>query len=195
MAGILVLVAFVLSLVASAALLYRKVQRDRPHVFVHGIGVKFLPGADESIKGVSEACQALREVMREYWPTELPRPPHIWIEFYNRDALITSVTAKNGFILGPDGRKKQITGTTDEYRSTPISGIVYVVKVRQMYTTNDVLKPAISTALFHEVAEHCVPLMLTGNANFNHDPHWTQYTHKMEELYRELVAHPRESRY
>lgn len=187
----LILGITLLAFVGCVAYMFAQAWRQHPRTFYAGIGIKFVNGADESQKGIIEACEVLTTLLHEYYPDHADKLlKHLWIEFHGKEAVITSASIPDGRLYALDGEPRGLLmGTCDAIRPTMFSSVIYVAKVRQIYTKDGSLRTAGTTALFHEVVEHILPFVLTSDWNSAHAEQWKPLEKEMMKQYEMEIGH------
>jgi len=148
--------------------------RRLPKIWIQGIGIRYRSGAEEPWEGLGPTISAIRYTLADEYP--LLKASDFWIDIVPHDGIVCGFLAPSGLIDG-----KPINGTVDQTAYLGLFHRRYIMVVRQLRDLNDKIKPAQSSALMHEVAEHYVPYRLGFGWNPGHNPQWRTLTRRMKE--------------
>jgi hypothetical protein len=145
--------------------------------------------------GLERAVLAIEHVLYLRYGAETVKKKNLmgfWIDVYEKNEPMPSA-------LGFAGRRRgnTITGAIERVSFYMGFSRRFVLQVRQLHKIKTKLPDgstwqegelldAGSSALFHEVAEHYVPLMLKGNINAQHAEEWKLLTNEMRQAYKML---------
>lgn len=161
---------------------YIQAKHQRSTLRYSGFGVSFLDGANPNIKNVKEMCQAIADVLHQKYPEAYAKlQNNLEIEFYPMNGVMSITSSPGG--LGP-----HVGGTADA-KKVPIFGdqLYYALAWESLPGDGALIRTAGETDIFHEVAEHILPYVLSGDWNVNHKVMWTLVTQEMKDRYYQIL--------
>ena len=179
---------------------YRRLARAKPKHWIstptRKVGVRWLSGFEEWA-GLEQAVLAIEHVLILRYGAEVVKKKKLldfWIDVYPKNTLIRTGTNPTGKLLG-----KNVNGAVE--RLAFFFGLYeqHVILVMQQHRLRTKMQngetwqegellDAGTSALFHEVAEHYVPLRLKGDINARHAEEWKLLTLEMQRAYKTLGA-------
>lgn len=198
LAGILIAVGTGLGFLFVLGVEIRSSFKKRPTYWIRTpttkIGVRWQT-LDQNWPGFERALRAIEHVLLLRYGAEVVRKKKLldfWVDVFPRNTLIR--TSAN-----PTGKWQNRTVNGSLERIALFFGLTqqHVVLVMQHHKTKTKLPTgetwqegellsADNSALFHEVAEHYVPLRLKGDVNTGHAEEWKLLTLEMRRAYRLL---------
>ena len=179
MKGAIIAVLTAFAFIVGIIIVLAQHSAQQPVVEYAGVGLKD-PGPGQWA-GTHEVIDAIQDVLAADYPdAEKALNGNLWLVEVPPGEPVTSSSVPAGTLNG-----ESINGTIDTTTSGPAGTghYVYEAIVRRFPAG------ACSTdVVAHEVAEHIVPLVLTGNSNPNHDPKWQPLTAKILALCRQRLA-------
>lgn len=173
MVGAIILGLSALATIAIAVAHYFAWRNAVPTRHHRGIGIEFEIGAIEPWPGLDRTIDAILDTLAIEYPS-------LKLEFWIR------VVPNSGIVRGcfmPEGMTatgKQLNGTIDGYAAWLGAYRREIIVVRQLLDEQARVLPAESSALIHEVAEHLVPFLRTGDWNSEHRSEWTAVSRLIE---------------
>ena len=178
----------------------RRLSRAKPEHWIQTptrkVGVRWLTESQEWA-GLEQAILAIEHVLILRYGAEVVKKKQLldfWIDVYPRNTLIRTGTNPTGKMLG-----KNVNGAVE--RLAFFFGLVeqHVILVMQQHRLRSKMQngetwqegellDAGTSALFHEVAEHYVPLRLKNDINARHAEEWKLLTLEMQRAYKTLGA-------
>jgi len=117
-----------------------------------------------------QSTDILYKVVEDYYPGRSVALMQFWLSLIGPDDVMRTNESPEG--LNADG--KPLLGTL----TTESEGVWYhrLVVIRETsYEGTNLVRPAGDTEYPHEVLEHLMPLLTTGNQNNQHDPKWAAH--------------------
>ncbi len=196
--GMIIGTLVVVGLIVGIALEVVRGRRTRPTYWIQTpttkIGVRWF--TDSTIwPGFERAMLAIEHVLYLRYGADVVRKKGLmdfWVEVYPKNMPLRTT-------VNPSGKNNGRTVNGAVQRTTRYFGFSrkYVVLVMQHHKIKTKLPngetwqdgellDAGASAIFHEVAEHFVPLKLKGNINARHADEWKLLTSEMRQAYRML---------
>jgi hypothetical protein len=163
-------VIIILSVVLSGGMLFwgwLDWRRRQPKRFYRGVGIVYDKSAVEPWEGLEQAIDTMQTVLSKEYPGKALLED-VWIKVVGPEGKVAGFTVPSGMIDG-----KPISGTVDRDRF--LWWKAWILVVRQMPArnedpeTDDMIRPAASSALFHEMATHLTPFRLGKGWNHTHE--------------------------
>lgn len=163
-----VLGLFALALISVVVFTVVQWRGELPKAEVSGFGVRWSADAIQPWPGFAEALARVRLVLSTMEPAIAPSVLSMWIDVIGPGGKVTSNLAPTGTITTGDGVAHGVNGTIDGIRAYDVGPRQMIVRIRQLRTGSGALADARTSALYHEVAQHLLPLLSGRGLNFDH---------------------------
>ena len=179
---------------------FQRSRRQRPTQWIptstRRFGVKWRTDS-QKWAGLEQALFAIEHVLIRRYGADVVRKKKLlefWLEIYPKNATIRTSNNPSGRVGG-----RTVNGAIDRISLFFGLKLQYVVLVMQHHQTKTRLPngetwqegellDAGASALFHEVAEHYVPLILKRDINARHADEWKLLTTEMRQAHKLLLA-------
>ena len=144
-----------------------------PPIFVEGVEVVWLPGADRTWPGLADVLVTLRHYVTKRFPhNERALWAHLTLEIHRAD---TPRLRGNGQYVAPSHSR----GARVQLRQMRAHAHDELGRWRM----TGPLLPADRSALFHMFCEHHIPFVVTGRENSLHNARWYEETQLVSRMF------------